>query len=199
MLTIPEITAAITERAEGRYEVYLPDKFELALLPNEIESATVQLKRINRRNAGWRTVLIAACPFDSVKIQGAFRWAADVRDLLPEPQTADLYMFMLIKGIASEDAARLETDDRFCRKIVAREQEDVDSFLDRSFLAALSPTGGSGTISDPLLASLSSLGQAHAWVVPHLDTWRELLLSGKSGGDIAEALKVTAFGDEDSQ
>lgn len=199
MLTIQEIVAAISKRAEGRYEVLSSDAGELASPSIEIDSTTVQLKRVNQEGAGWRTVLIAAFPFDSAKIQGAFRWAADVRDMLSEPQTADLYMFMLIEGIASEDAARLETDDRFCRKIVAREQEDVGSFLDRSFLATLSPAGSSDNISDPLLASLLSLSLAHSWVVPHLETWRELLLSGQSGSDIAEALKVAAFGEEDSR
>lgn len=199
MLTIPEMTAAILKRAEGRYEVFMSDTFELASPSTEIASTAVQLKRVNQEGAGCRTVLIAAFPFDSAKIQGAFRWAADVRDVLAEPQTADLYMFMLIEGIASEDASRLETDDRFCRKVVVREQEDVDSFLDRSFLATLSPAGSSNNISDPLLASLNSLGLVHSWVVPHLETWRELLLSGKSGVDIAEALRVAAFGDEDSQ
>lgn len=199
MLTIPEMTAAILKRAEGRYEVSLSDTFELASPSTEIASTVVQLKRVDQEGAGCRTVLITAFPFDSAKIQGAFRWAADVRDVLAEPQTADLYMFMLIEGIASEDAARLETDDRFCRKVVVREQENVYSFLDRSFLATLSPAGSTDNISDPLLASLNSLGQVHSWVVPHLETWRELLLSGKSGVDIAEALKVAAFGDEDSQ
>lgn len=199
MLTIPEMVAAISKRAEGRYEVSLSNMFEMASLPIEIDSAQVQLKRFNQQGAGWRTVLIAAFPFDLAKIQGAFRWAADVRDMLAEPQTADLYLFMLIESIASEDAARLETDDRFCRKIVVREQEDVGSFLDRSFLATLSPAGSSNSIGDPLLASLDSLGLTHSWVVPHLDTWRELLLSGQSGADIAKALKVAAFGEEDSR
>lgn len=199
MLTIPEIVAEISKRAEGRYIVSLPDTFELVSPSNDIDSATVKLKRINRESAGWRTILIVAFPFESARIQSAFRWAANVRDMLAEPQTADLYMFMLIDGIASEDAARLETDDRFCRKVVVKEEEDVDSFLDRSFLASLFPVGSSDSISDPLLASLDSLSLAHSWVVPHLGTWREVLLSGKSGGDIAEALKVAAFGDEDSQ
>ncbi|WP_024951142.1 ABC-three component system middle component 1 [Cobetia crustatorum] len=199
MLKISEMTEAILKRAEGRYEVNIPDTFGFALPPNDVDSATVQLKRIGNEGAGWRTVLIAAFPFDLAKIQSAFRWGADIRDLLPEPQIADLYMFMLIESISQEDAARLEADDRFCRKIVAREPEDVDSFLDRSFLAILSPIGRSDTISDPLLASLSSLGREHSWVVPHLDTWRELLLSGKSGGDIAEDLKISAFSDEESQ
>jgi hypothetical protein len=199
MLTIPEMVEAISKRAQGRYEILSSKNFELASPSTEFESTTVQLKRVNQEGSGWRTVLIAAFPFDSAKIQGAFRWAADVRDMLVEPQTADLYMFMLIEGIASEDAARLETDDRFCRKVVVREQEDVSSFLDRSFLATLSPAGSANDISDPLLASLNSLAMAHSWVVPHLEVWRELLLSGRSGSDIAEALKVAAFGKENSQ
>lgn len=199
MLTIPEMVAAISKRAEDRYEVSLSDTLELASPSIDIYSAMVQLKRANREGAGRRTVLIAAFPFDLAKIQGAFRWAADVRDMLAEPQTADLYMFMLVEGIASEDAARLETDDRFCRKVVVREQEDVDSFLDRTFLATLSPAGNSDNISDPVLTSLGSLSFAHPWVKPHIETLRELLLSGQSGVDIAEALKIAAFGDEDSQ
>ncbi|WP_313055691.1 ABC-three component system middle component 1 [Atlantibacter hermannii] len=199
MPTIPEMVDAIARRAEGRYEVSLPETLELQSSSVGFDSTTVQLRRLNQEGAGWRTVLITALDFDLTAIQGAFRWAADVRDILIEPQTADLYMFMLIDGIPSEDAARLETDDRFCRKIVVRDQESVDDFLNRSFLASLSPIGSTDNISDPLLASLSSLGLTHEWVVPHLDAWRELLLSGKSGGDIADALEETAFGAEDPQ
>ncbi|MGV8744955.1 ABC-three component system middle component 1 [Pseudomonas aeruginosa] len=197
MLTISEMVEAISKRAEGRYDVSLPESVDLPLPLAEITTAGVQLKRANQEGAGWRTVLIAAFPPDVANIQGAFRWAADVRDTLPEPQTADLYMFMLIEGVASEDAARLETDDRFCRKVVAREGEDADSFLDRSFLASLSIPGRSDNISDPLSASLGALVLAHSWVEPHRDRWRELLLSGKSGVEIAEALRISAFGEED--
>jgi len=50
-----------------------------------------------------------------------------------------------------------------------------------------------------VLTSLGSLSLAHPWVKPHIETLRELLLSGQSGVDIAEALKIAAFGDEDSQ
>lgn len=199
MITISEMVEAISNRAEGRYDVSYANSVELSLPSAEIATAGMQLKRVNQENAGWRTVLIAAFPYDVAKIQGAFRWAADVRDMLPEPQTADLYMFMLIEGVASEDAARLETDDRFCRKVVVREDEDAGSFLDRSFLATLSIPGSSDSISDPLSASLGALVLAHAWVEPHRDTWRDLLLSGKSGSEIAEALKVSAFGEEDEQ
>lgn len=199
MLTIPEMVAAISKRAEGRYEVFMPEMFELASPSIDFDSAILQLKRVNREGAGWRTVLIAAFPFDLVTVQSAFRWAADVRDMLAEPETADLYMFILIDGIASEDAARFETDDRFCRKIVVRDQESLESFLDRTFLATLSPSGSSENITDPVLASLNALSLELPWVKPHLETWRELLLSGKSSTDIADALKFATFGNEDSQ
>lgn len=199
MLTIDEVVAAILSRAEERYEVYFPDAAEVAVPWAEINSIAIQLKRVNREGAGWRTVLITAFSYDFGKVQGAFRWAADVRDNLAEPQTADLYMFMLIEGVTSEDAARLETDDRFCRKVVAREEESAGSFLDRSFLATLSPSGSLESISDPLLASMGTLGLTHSWVLPHLEAWRELLLSGQSGSYVADALKVVAFGEEDSQ
>lgn len=196
MLDIPEMVSAITTRAEGRYEVFTPESVELAPLSDEFTFAVIQLKRANQEMAGWRTILITALPFDAGKIQQAFRWAADVRDTLAEPQTSDLYMFMLIEGIASEDAARLETDDRFCRKIVVREQEDVESFLDRSFLATLTPASTSGSISDPLSAAMGALVAAHTWVEPHHNTWREILLSGQSGSEIANSLAFAAFSDE---
>ncbi|QXW42683.1 ABC-three component system middle component 1 [Pseudomonas amygdali] len=199
MLTIDQVVTAILARAENRYEVHFPSASEVAGPWADIKSIAVQLKRLNRESAGWRTVLITELSYESRKVQDAFRWAADVRDNLAEPQTADLYMFMLIEEIASEDAARLETDDRFCRKVVVREDENVESFLDRSFLATLSPSGSLESISDPLLGSLSTLGLTHSWVVPHLEAWRDLLLSGKSGNEVADALKIVAFSEEGSQ
>lgn len=199
MPTIQELVTAITRRAEGRYEVCLPDVDAMVSPPIDIGMTAIQLRRINRENAGWRTVLITAFPSNLDNIQSAFRWAADIRDILAEPQTADLYMFMLIDGVESEDAARFETDDRFCRKVVLRKQEDIDSFLDRSFLASLTPARGGNDISDPLLTSLNSMCQAHSWVEPHLETWRELLLSEKSGDEIVNSLRDMAFGEKDFQ
>lgn len=199
MPTIHQLVTSIAERAEGRYEVHLPDADEMVSPSLDISISAIRLKRVNRETAGWRTVLLTAFRNDHKNIQSAFRWAADVRDILAEPQTADLYMFMLIDGIESEDAARLETDDRFCRKMVMREGESIDSFLDRSFLASLTPLVGPNNISDPLLASLTTMCQAHSWVEPYIETWRELLLSENSGNEIVRSLRTVTFGGKDSQ
>ncbi|HGI7045189.1 TPA: ABC-three component system middle component 1 [Klebsiella pneumoniae] len=199
MPTIQELITAITQRAEGRYEVHVPDMNDMVSPSIDFGTAAVRLKRLKLVKAGWRTVLITECPYGVEYIQSAFRWAADVRDMLAEPQTVDLYMFMLIKGIESEDASRFETDDRFCRKIVLREEEDIDSFLDRSFLASLTPVSVGNEINDPLLASLSSLCQVHSWVKPHIEQWRELLLSEKTGDEVVQSLKTVTFGDKGRQ
>lgn len=199
MPTIQELITAVTQRAEGRYEIHLPDADERISPSINFAVATIRLKRLNRVHAGWRTVLVTAFPVDQAKIQSAFRWAADVRDTLAEPQTADLYMFMLIEGIESEDAARFETDDRFCREILLREGEDIDSFLDRSFLASLTPARVGSDISDPLLASLNAVSRAHPWAEPHIEDWRKLLLSEKTGDEVVQSLRTETFGDKDSQ
>ncbi|BBO56429.1 ABC-three component system middle component 1 [Cobetia sp. AM6] len=199
MMTIQGVIAAIAKRVEGRYEEPVINQ-ELFCFPDPgVEFETCRLKRINRPNAGFKTILIVDLSYESSSLQAAFRLAADVRDILPEPETADLYMFMLIRKIPFEDATRIETDDRFCRKVVAKESEKVDELLDRTFLSSLSLTTISEGLNDPLLAALASLGDTHPWTLRHLDSWRNSLLSGKNGSEIADELRKQAFDSEAHQ
>lgn len=199
MLTLQELVEVIQQRAEGRYDMRSAEADQLDLPSVELSSDAYRLKRSSIVGAGWRTILLAELPFEEASVQAAFRWAADVRDVLPEPQTADLYMFLLIDGISQEEAARIETDDRFCRKVVVRESEYATDFLDRTFLATLEPSGSSEVLNDPLMSALSMLSNAQPWTSDHLDDWRESLLSGKAGADVARSLDATAFGDEGVQ
>lgn len=89
MPTIQELITAITQRAEGRYEVHVPDMNDMVSPSIDFGTAAVRLKRLKLVKAGWRTVLITECPYGVEYIQSAFRWAADVRDMLAEPQTVD--------------------------------------------------------------------------------------------------------------
>lgn len=114
--------------------------------------------------------------------------AADIREELPEPETADLYMIMMIEGVADEVAGRIETDDRFCRKFVLRSHETANELLDRTFLGSISTETTSSTLSDPLQASLDALGKEHSWTQDHLEAWRDILLSGKTGADLGQSL-----------
>lgn len=182
MLTLQEVASAIIQRVEGRYDVCPREVRELMLPEVDYHSHVLRLKRSHIERAGWRTVLLIELPLTA--LQAANQWAADVRDVLPEPETADLYMFLMISGIAKDDAARIETDDRFCRKVVVRESEAAGDFLNRTFLAALDPADDVETLSDPLVSALNTMSNAHPWSAPHIAIWKAELLSNQNGADV---------------
>lgn len=194
MLTMQEVASAIIQRVEGRYEVCPRDVTELMLPEVDYESDVIRLKRSHIEKAGWRTILLIELPLAA--LQAANQWAADVRDVLPEPETADLYMFLMISGIAKDDAARIETDDRFCRKVVVRESEAAADFLNRTFLAALDPAGDVETLSDPLVSALNALTKAHPWSAPHIAAWKAELLTNRNGADVVRVLTDSLSEDE---
>ena len=195
MMKLQQLTAAISQRAEGRYEVHLADAVDLPEV--EHSSEILRLKRSRIDKAGWRTVLLIELP--SSAVQAAHQWAADVRDVLPEPETSDLYMFLVISDVTNDEATRIETDERFCRKIVARQSEAVMDFLDRTFLAALDPPGDVETLSDPLISALNSLSAAHPWTGPHITALKAELLANTSGADIVRVLSDSLGSSEDQQ
>lgn len=197
MMTLQQLTDAIAQRAKGRYDVSTMEELELTLPEVEHPSQVLRLKRSNSETAGWRTILLVEAPITMV--QAAHQWAADVRDVLPEPETSDLYMFLVIDNIANDDAARIETDDRFCRKVVARESEHATDFLDRTFLAALNPAGDVEKLSDPLESALNSLSDAHPWTSPHILAWKAELLSSTSGTEVAQVFLESLVVSEDAQ
>lgn len=183
MLTQQELASEIIQRAVGRYEVCPPDVTERMLPEVAHESLILRLKRSNIERAGCRTILLIELP--ETALPAANQWAADVRDVLPEPEAADLYMFLMISRITVDDAARIEADDRFCRKIVVRESEAAGDFLDRTFLAALDPAGDAETLSDPLVSALNVLSTARPWSAPHIPAWRTQLLTDQNAADVA--------------
>lgn len=195
MMTFQQLRAAINQRAEGRYEVHPAKAMELPMV--EHTSEILRLKRSSIDKAGWRTVLLIELPSHLVK--AAHQWAANIRDVLPEPETSDLYMFIILQGTTHDEATRIETDDRFCRKVVTRQEETPMEFLDRTFLAALDPPGNVEMLSDPLIAALQALSSAQSWTKDHIDRWKTELLSTTNGADVARLLRESMTEGEDQQ
>lgn len=195
MMTLQQLAQAISQRSEGRYLVQLAD--EMGLPEVDHASLILRLKRAHIERAGWRTVLLIELPSHSAK--ATHQWAASVRDVLPEPETSDLFMFIILKEGTHDEAIRIETDDRFCRKVVARQQETPIEFLDRTFLAALDPPGNAETLSEPLVAALQALSSAQSWTKSHINFWKTELLSNTNGADIARSLRASMTGSEDQQ
>src|SRR5688572_15559966 len=78
----------------------------------------MRLRRRESVSNGWRTLLLCSL-FEASQVQHALRWAAAVRDTLPEPETADLYLIMLIEDLDDNQRLRIEADEKFCRRFVA--------------------------------------------------------------------------------
>ncbi|WP_433851549.1 ABC-three component system middle component 1 [Stenotrophomonas nitritireducens] len=193
-MNIDSFVLAISNRAQGRFAF---NEAEVSLdsivdTPGNIRlSQRVCRLRREGMESGWRTILIAELDFVDDGVQAAYAWAADVREHMAEPETADLYLFLLIRGIPDEEAARIETDDSFCRKFVWRTKESAVDMLDRTFLARPLNDDSSGDFSDPLQTALGAVATDHPWTRAHLSVWRDLLVSGKAGAELAQALSST--------
>jgi hypothetical protein len=152
------------------------------------------VRRTGAQNGGYRTILVAHA--ESLHASGAaLHWTADVRDALPEPATADIYLFLEIESASVEDCLRLEADDQYCRKYVKRPQESDGEFLNRTFLAAPVAPRRVGEMADPLSASLLETAKVHSWFSPEEQThWRQALMSGLTGPELAALILQNALG-----
>lgn len=182
---------AIRNRAEARFAVESEGRSaELeALAPDEISDPTVvRLRRRDSDIAGWRTFLVAHLGGPQL-LPLAQRWAAEVRDRLLEPETADLYLLAVVDGLSEDDRSRIEADEQFCRKLVAGPKDRPNDVLDRSFLAAVEMEGGASAGAEPLAAALAKAASTRPWLdAERLSRWHQLLASGRSGLELASAL-----------
>jgi hypothetical protein len=187
-----QFSEAIQARTEGRYIVQVvgPENEELLALAPELllDRQVVRLRRNGREKAGWRTVLIATLGSEA-ELPIATRWAAEVRDSLLEPETADLYMIISVDGLSDNVVASIEANEQFCRKFVPRLGECIENLLDRTFLGPMISKSEGEALIDPLIASLSITSERHKWLGAYRqESWHKALLSGKTGSDLFDLL-----------
>lgn len=144
--------------------------------------------------SGHRTVLVARGGEGHLEL--ANRWVAEVRDHLPEPLTADLFLFFASDGMAAEDTNREEGLELYCRRFVSRPDEGADELVRRS---SLGPVGGlheAAPMEEPLSAALRETSSSRGWLTESLQAeWRSILLSERDGGDKADRL-IASAGDQ---
>ncbi|MDP2308688.1 MAG: hypothetical protein Q8P18_21890 [Pseudomonadota bacterium] len=187
-MTSEQWVALLHARVAGRFE-FEGDEVGCVTLrklapPHLEDAAVVRLRRAAA--SGHRTVLVVSC--DNGGIGNALRWAASVRDALPEPEPADLYL-ILDAPCAVEVGARLEADDRFCRRFVIREKESPEELLERTFLRGTRVDASANAPHEPLAAALASVPGIGLSLAA---SWRVALLGGATGTDLFELLLAAA-------
>lgn len=183
---------AIIEKSKSRFEVDLEPKTLsslLALAPGALEDRqALRIRREGVKSGGWRTLLIASIR-SLEDLPKVIRWSAEVRDYLEEPETADLYLLLIVADVPEEECIQIEADEQFCRKFVQRPGESIVGMLDRTFLNQLTKGTVETGSAEPLAQALSNLGTRHTWLTPdQQEVWRTALLSGVTGAELAEAL-----------
>lgn len=184
MMKTQEIEAQIRTRAQNRFDISVDESLALLAESPLTDVTALKVRRTAKPMSSGRTILLAAID----KIEDwrlVARWTAQVRDMLPEPETSDLYLILLAEGFSQHNRSRLEADEQFCRKYVTSSIEEIPLLLDRTFLASLSASETSTTILDPITAAFLATQTKHSWFTNTLqEQWLKTFLSDKTGRDL---------------
>jgi hypothetical protein len=184
MMKTQEIEAQVRTRAQNRFAVSVDEFLASLAEPSLADVSALKLRRAEKPDSSGRTVLLAV--IDKVEDwKTVSRWTAQVRDMVPEPETSDLYLILLAEGFSSHNCSRIEADEQFCRKYVTSSLDEISSLLDRTFLAPLSVSGTGDGIVDPVTAAFQSTQAKHAWLTNTVqEHWLRTFLSEKTGKDL---------------
>ncbi|HDG1607059.1 TPA: hypothetical protein PFD85_002447 [Vibrio cholerae] len=184
MTKTTEIFAHIRNQAQNRFDVSVDESLAVLAEPSLTNVTALKVRRTERPGTGGRTILLAAIDKTEDWIFVA-RWTAQVRDMLPEPETSDLYLILLAEGFSQHNISRLEADEQFCRKYVASSIDEIPLLLDRTFFGSLSISEPGATIVDPVTAAFLATQTKHTWLTNTLqEQWLKTFLSDKTGKDL---------------
>jgi hypothetical protein len=135
---------------------------------------------------------LLAVGITSDDLRNVLQWAALCKELLLDPETADVYLFIMWRGdnIPSvEECLRIEANEDFCRKFVLRPNETKESFIERTFLKKVDAPEPLDLGQDPLISAFSGLEEQFTWFgEAEKIKWKEAFKSGALGSDLFNTL-----------
>lgn len=181
-MSCEDLHKAVLELAKSRFLITEPDRsnylYDLAqedIFPRSV----VTLKKLTAKSGGNKTILLAY--FSSPDLIGlGAKWAANVRDALPEPEASDLYLFLSVNGLSEGECSRLEADEQFCRKYVLRPSETNSNLVLRTFLGPLEVGVDDFNVADPVVSAMRLTEKQHEWLnSPIQEYWKELFIESR--------------------
>lgn len=163
----------------------------LSLCPLELVVRNVfRLERIANPKVNTRKTILAVGIEDDKQTVDALRWAAITKEILVDPESSDLYLFICFnQTVLLEVCMKIESTEQFCRKYVMHPDETVEHFLERTFLAKPASASSGLLSADPLIKSFVSVEGEHDWFkTEEQNKWKEILLSGLTGSELIDEL-----------
>lgn len=194
-----EILQAILAISKKRFVVVEPEaSLKLCFLAgDEIHDRQVVILRKSALTAGGNKTILIAWLKSPDDIKHGAKWAASVRDVLPEPEASDLYLILAAEQLSEGTCSSLEADEQFCRKYALRPHETPDDMVSRTFLAPLEAKDDESNITDPVISAMRLTGKGHEWLDDEQqEYWKELFLSDLESSNIASLLIGEGFQEE---
>lgn len=163
----------------------------LTLCPQELTIKNVfRLERIAEPKIKTRKTILVVGIEDDKQTIDVLRWAAITKEILVDPESSDLYLFICFnQPVPLEVCMRIESTEQFCRKYVIHPNETIEHFLERTFLAKPNSASGGSLSPDPLIKSFIAVQAEHDWFKTDEQTkWKEILLGGWTGSELIEEL-----------
>ena len=163
----------------------------LSLCPQELVVRNVfRLERIAEPKIKTRKTILVVGIEDDKQTVDALRWAAITKEILVDPESSDLYLFICFnQTVLLEVCMKIESTEQFCRKYVMHPDETVEHFLERTFLAKPTSSAQGSLSADPLIKSFVSVELENNWFnSEEQNRWKRILLSGSTGSDLIEEL-----------
>jgi hypothetical protein len=193
-MNFKEFTTFINQSLESRFSFEEPNKYsrEIESLASEnlLEKKVFRFYRkhsSNERNEYCKTLLMAGIK-ESNTLKDVLEWTALSKDLLLDPETSDIYLFIFWDGEnkpSLEKCLQIEATEDFCRKFVLRPDEDEISFIDRTFIRKLDKSIPVDLGADPLLSTFSEIGNQFSWFdEKEQKKWQLAFSSGLAGNDL---------------
>jgi hypothetical protein len=197
-MNFEQFTVNIKKSIESRFVISVQDSINTEMMSLASDNlSNKQVFRFFRQQASgkavpcFKTLLIASITSKEY-LKDALKWAALSKDLLLDPETADIYLFIIWSGECKpsiEECLRIEASEDFCRKFVLRPNETEQSFVDRTFVTKLETPVPVDLGQDPLLSAFSGLEEQFTWFDDsEKNKWREAFNSGVSSFDLFYAL-----------
>ncbi len=196
-MTFEPFTAHINSIVENRFSIDNQSDIItdiLSLLPENI--ADKQVLRCYRQHSSdtssryMKTLLMVGITSD--KLRDVLQWAALCKELLLDPETSDVYLFIIWPGEnkpSIEECLRIEANEDFCRKFVLRPDETIESFIERTFLKKIDAPEPLDLGQDPLISAFSGLEQQFSWLdEAEKARWRAAFNSGASSFELFNTL-----------
>jgi hypothetical protein len=192
-MEINSIIDNFIQKAAGKYRVAQDDnspEFRWPIASQDWQRTVLTLNRLARTDAFARTVLVASGSSDA-ELEEVYKWCAYVKGNLLDPETADLYLFLVYNEPIPEleVCLQVEANELYCRKFVLRPQERFDDLLNRSFLSEPAASTVGQERSEPLKQALLETAVNFPWLNGgEMERWRQILLADGSGNELSTSL-----------